>query len=260
MKNINFSKEEYFDKGYAVVDLLENEIIETINFKVEELLKSGNYKENTKIYKYSDGPRIVESWKYINEISYIANDEIIKQALFSLYQRHPLPFSTINFTKGSNQPLHSDYVHFGTKPDGFLCGLWIALEDIKEGSGELQVGEKTNKWPIFKYADYGLKKPTSLNEIKNNYSFYEKWVDDKIKSENISVKSFCLKKGQALLWDFNVLHGGASIKDKSLTRKSLVIHYHFDKTIAYNPNFSFFNGPDDIVVRDFNVIGKEENE
>lgn len=243
--------DEYKKNGYITLKVLEESVVDEINSKVEELVRSGKYKENTKIYKYSDGPRIVESWKYIELIKTIAQSSTIKNFLKMIYKKEPIPFSTINFTKGSNQPLHSDYVHFGSIPEGYLCGLWIALEDIKEGSGELQIAEGSNSWPIFKYAEHGLKKPKSLSEIQKNYNYYENWVKDKISKEKTVIKKALLKKGEALLWDFNLLHGGAAIKNKNLTRKSLVIHYHFSETIAYNPNFSFFEAKDSIVKRNY---------
>lgn len=251
--------EKYKSDGYVVIDLLNDEICEKINLKIDEIITSGNYKENTKIYKYNqDSHRIVEAWKYISEISDVAHSPIIKKTLYNFYNKKPLPFSTINFTHGSNQPLHSDYVHFGSIPEGYLCGVWIALEDIKEGSGELQIGLETNKWPIFRFSDHGLKKPKSIKDIKNNYNCYENWVEKKIKEDNIQIKKCYLKKGQALIWDYNLLHGGAEIKNSNLTRKSLVIHYHFEKTIAYNPNFSFFNS-ESFQERKFNIVG-EKNE
>ena len=249
----------YKDNGYLELEVITSDLCDIVNEKIERLIDSGDYKENTKIYKYNDSPRIIESWKYIPEIIDIANSSEIISTLTKLYGRKPLPFSTINFIKGSNQPLHSDYVHFGSIPEGFLCGVWIALEDIQEGSGELQVGLGTNDgWPIFRYADHGLKKPGSLSDIKKNYSYYEDWVKEKVSNEKTEIKKCYLKKGQALFWDHNLLHGGAKVTNSHLTRKSLVIHYHFDKTIAYNPNFSFYDG-DNYEKRHFKIIG-ETNE
>ena len=52
--------------------------------------------------------------------------------LFSLYGREPFPFQTLNFPYGSRQHYHSDAVHFNSLPKGFMCGVWVALEDIHE--------------------------------------------------------------------------------------------------------------------------------
>jgi len=34
------------------------------------------------------------------------------------------------------------------------------------------------------------------------------------------------------------LHGGSPIYDETLTRKSLVVHYHYENCLYYNPGFS----------------------
>lgn len=255
---MNLSK-KYKQDGYVIIDLIDKDQCDVINQKIEKHINSGSYKENTKIYKYNEGShRVVEAWKYIPEITKIAHSDNIKNILFDFYKKKPLPFSSINFTHGSNQPLHSDYVHFGSIPEGYLCGVWIALEDIHPGCGELQIGLETNNWPIFRFSEHGLTKPKSLKDLKANYNFYEDWVKKKIKQEKVKIKKCILKKGQAVIWDFNLLHGGSKILNPSLTRKSMVLHYHFDKTIAYNPNFSFFDN-DIYQKRSFNVIG-ENNE
>ena len=41
------------------------------------------------------------------------------------------------------------------------------------------------------------------------------------------------------MWLSNTLHGAYEIKDKKLTRKSLVVHYHYDKCeMLFYPNYS----------------------
>ena len=39
--------EKYKSDGYVVIDLLNDEICEKINLKIDEIITSGNYKENT---------------------------------------------------------------------------------------------------------------------------------------------------------------------------------------------------------------------
>ena len=55
----------------------------------------------------------------------------------SFYGREPLPFQTLNFRVGTQQEPHSDAFHFNSDPPGFMCGVWVALEDIDEASGPL---------------------------------------------------------------------------------------------------------------------------
>ncbi len=46
------------------------------------------------------------------------------------------------------------------------------------------------------------------------------------------------KKGQALIWTANLLHGGDRQKDRNKTRWSQVTHYFFDNCAYYTPMFS----------------------
>ena len=146
--------------------------------------------------------------------------------------------------------MHSDYIHHGTIPEGFLCGAWTALEDIREGSGELVIVPGSHKIPYFKYSEYGLKKPISLADIKKNYSFYEIWLNNTINELRLSSQKCILKKGQTIIWDANLAHGGAPIVDINLTRRGFVVHYTFSDVLFYNPTFSFFKGREDYYMRD----------
>ena len=57
--------------------------------------------------------------------------------LDELYGREPLPFQTLNFRRGTQQAPHSDALHFSTIPAGFMCGVWVALEDMDMDNGPL---------------------------------------------------------------------------------------------------------------------------
>ena len=48
-----------------------------------------------------------------------------------------------------------------------------------------------------------------------------------------------LKKGQALIWSANLLHGGGEHRDKTRTRHSQVTHYYFEGCQYYMPLESY---------------------
>ena len=247
--------EKFEQDGYVILDCNENELIESIDKKFENLIKNNDYSTNSAIYSYNDKPRIVDAYKKIHEIKEFSQNNVLIDFLKSFYKSNPLPFSNIAFKYGSEQPLHSDYVHHVTVPELLLCGAWTALEDIKKGSGELIVVPKSHKLEIFKYKNYGLQKPKSLEEIKFNYSYYEKWVDETIANEGLIKTPIYPKKGQTVLWQANLFHGGGKINNSLLTRKSFVIHYTFDDaTLFYNPNFSFFKDSNDYFERSFDFF------
>ena len=238
--------DKYKNDGYVIIDCDQKSIIETIEKKFEKLLQSGDYNTNAKIYSYNDKPRIVDAYKKIEEIVEFSRNKILTNFLKKFYNSDPLPFSNILFKFGSEQPLHSDYIHHGTYPELLLCGTWTAMEDIQKDSGELVLVPKSHKFDIFKYSKFGCTKPKSLDEIKKNYNIYEDWVKDLIKRNGLEVKKIYPKKGETIIWDANLLHGGASINKNNQTRKSFVIHYTFKKVnLFYNPTFSFFKDDQD---------------
>ena len=51
-------------------------------------------------------------------------------------------------------------------------------------------------------------------------------------------ETFLARKGQALIWCANLLHGGSPQTDPTRTRWSQVTHYFFDDCIYYTPAFS----------------------
>jgi hypothetical protein len=51
-------------------------------------------------------------------------------------------------------------------------------------------------------------------------------------------ETFLARKGQALIWCANLLHGGSPQTDTRLTRWSQVTHYYFDDCIYYTPALS----------------------
>jgi ectoine hydroxylase-related dioxygenase (phytanoyl-CoA dioxygenase family) len=230
---------KFNEEGYIIVDLdLDDEIIESVK---QDVKKSDKHQEN--FYHYSDSPRVFEAWKYSKSIRYLANHPKIINALEFLYNRKALPFQTINFIKGSNQPLHSDAIHFHSIPYNWVAASWIALEDMDEDNGTLVYCPKSNKLPIFDFKSINLN-PTKYGEQAENYKKYEEFIEQVVKSNNFEIKPFTAKKGQALIWSANLLHGGLKIKDNSRTRWSQATHYYFEGCEKYYaPMFSDpFNG------------------
>jgi ectoine hydroxylase-related dioxygenase (phytanoyl-CoA dioxygenase family) len=234
--NTNFKK-----NGYIITSIpsLINKI-NKINIKIDLLIKKKDFKTNPKAFHYNKSPRIVEAWKDISEIRKVAYNKILLKVLKTLKNnREPIPFSTINFMKGTEQPMHSDYIHFATLPHNYLLGVWIAMEDIHKDSGPLAIVEKSHKFPILSNEKLNLKIPKNEIELKKNYTAYEIYIKNFINKNKYEIKELPIKKGDIIIWDANLLHGALKIKNKKLTRKSMVLHYHFAGcTKYYNPIYS----------------------
>jgi ectoine hydroxylase-related dioxygenase (phytanoyl-CoA dioxygenase family) len=238
---IKFYKSKFDEDGYIIFQTglsegLIDEIIEDVTF---ELSNSNDLKLNPKIFHYNESPRIVEFWKKSKSVKALAlNGEILK-LLEILYHSIPIPFSTINFIKSTEQPLHSDYVHFASNPDGYLAGVWVALEDINPNAGPLSIVPKSHALPIVTNRSLNLKIPKTTKEVKANYTVYENYLIQDLSDRGMKAIAPPLKKGEALIWAANLAHGAIKQLDSSLTRYSQVTHYHFKNAeFVYNPLYS----------------------
>ena len=238
-KNSNLQK--FLKEGYLIIDIDDGEVdLDKIKNDMDEINSSSQKKLNPKIYHYNEFPRLIEGWKQSDEIKKLALHSKVLSCLNDLYGNKAIAFSTINFTKGTEQPLHSDYFHFGSMPELMLAGVWIALEDINPDSGPLSIVPGSQNGPIILPEDLGINNPPrSTAEVKKNYTVYEQWVRNYIESSKLKITTPKLKKGEALIWAANMLHGAFEINNKMLTRYSQVTHYHFENfQFLYNPNFS----------------------
>ena len=232
--------EKLTQNGYVTFHLEgANSLIDQVNSEIEDLVSSGNFRTNSRIYSYNDSPRIVESWRHSPAAKSLAKHPQIIALLSDYFGSSIRPFSTINFLRSTEQPLHSDYVHFGTVPSFQLAAAWIALEDIDPRSGPIQVVPGSHKWPEFEYAMLGLPIARSIGDVRRYYTLYESWVTDELQRTCSSPITPELKKGDAIVWLANLLHGSPNCEDNTLTRRSQVTHYYTESAeIHYNPAFS----------------------
>ena len=106
---------------------------------------------------YEGGGRIQDAWQFSSDVRSIATSEPILRILRFLYGREPIPFQTLNFPVPTEQRAHSDTVHFNTVPHGFMCGVWVALEDVDADNGPLFYYPGSQNLPVNHMQDLGLR-------------------------------------------------------------------------------------------------------
>ncbi|MBX9950615.1 MAG: phytanoyl-CoA dioxygenase family protein [Candidatus Obscuribacterales bacterium] len=187
--------------------------------------------------------RITDGWKDCPEIKKIAcNPEILRVIEF-LYEREVIPFQTLNFLRGTEQRTHADFIHFASLPARYMCGVWVALEDVTLKSGPLHYYEGSHKLPEFSYQDLGIELISEKGglswenpETRLRYNQYETLIAEKVSP--FPRRVLTVKMGTALIWSSNLLHGGNPVDDRSVTRWSQVTHYFFENTVSIVPMFS----------------------
>jgi hypothetical protein len=127
-------------------------------------------------------------------------------------------------------------VHFSSLPEKFMCGVWLAMEDIHADAGPLFYYPGSHRWPVMSNALIGRRGfATSLDSAQD--PFAEAWRA-LCAAQNAQPHTFLARKGQALIWCANLLHGGSPQIDPGLTRWSQVTHYYFEDCIYYTPAYS----------------------
>lgn len=223
---------EFNEKGFLVVDFgIDDRLLEAIRYKVFPYYPD-EFKNQPTI-----PARVQDVWQKVDEVRQLAVNRDILQALEQLYGRRPLPFQTLNFPVGTTQLPHSDTIHFNSIPGGYMAGVWVALEDMDENNGSLIYYPGSHRLPELNMQDLGLG---------NGYEYYKEYeqcIQRLIAERSLKEEYAIIRKGEALIWHANLLHGGAPRKDPSRSRHSQVTHYFFADCRYYTPMLSSEGNP-----------------
>ncbi len=182
-----------------------------------------------------DKNRRQDAWAVVPAVRELACLEPILDLLRDLYGREPIPFQTLNFLRGTQQSLHSDGFHFSSIPRGFLCGVWVALQDVTEDNGPLMYVPGSQRWPWVELSDLRRWAAHDGTVLGPNYNVYEAYVREVVRRSARPVERLTCPKGTVLIWSGNLLHGGAPILNPKSTRMSQVTHYYFEDCLFYAP-------------------------
>lgn len=179
--------------------------------------------------------RVQDAWQRSPGVRALASHPQILALLKAAYGREPFAFQTLNFERGTQQPFHSDTVHFNTEPAGLMCGVWIALEDVHPDAGPLLYKEGSHRLPVLSMQDVGVEGRPTLDDYAR---CYEPAFEARLNAAELPTRRLLLRKGQAFAWAANLAHGGSAIENPALTRRSLVVHYYFKDALYYTPRLS----------------------
>ncbi|HXB05665.1 MAG TPA: phytanoyl-CoA dioxygenase family protein, partial [Puia sp.] len=163
----------------------------------------------------------------------ITLDTRLTNLLGFILDKEVVPFQTINFIHGSNQRAHSDSIHMTTYPLGYLIAVWIALEDTHAENGPLFYYPGSHRLPYLLNEDFN-EGATALTLGTKDYPDYERRIEELIREKQLEKEVFHARKGDAFIWHANLIHGGMPVLNRSLTRKSMVIHYYAKDVIKYH--------------------------
>lgn len=175
--------------------------------------------------------RVHEAWRRSPAVRAIAARPDLKALLALAYGREPFAFQTLSFKRGSQQDPHADSMHFQSRPAGFMCGVWVALEDVRPEAG-----------PLIYYPGSHRLSPKARSAGDATVDTYEQHHGAPLKADlaahRLAARPAMLRKGQVAVWAADLAHGGSPILDPASTRRSLVIHFYFEDCLYYTPMHS----------------------
>lgn len=224
-------REQFERDGYLVIEepVAPDELLDTIVEGLDHHYGKPRHNREGVIYYRN---RIQNAWKVDAQVKALALSPPVLSVLEDLYGRRPLPFQTVNFRIGSQQKAHADALHFDSKPEGLMCGVWVALEDIDMGNGPVVFYPGSHRLPFVTMQDAGLE------ASEERYGAYESHMEQLIARKELRPRYGTVAKGQALIWAANLLHGGADQPDRSRSRHSQVTHYFFEGCRYWVPMLS----------------------
>ena len=122
------------------------------------------------------------------------------------------------------QNLTADSFHFGFEPQGFICGVWIVLEDIHQILGHSSIFLGVITCPI-----YSLNSCQQESNTSEEIIFHDSWLSS-LSRYRLGVKKLSSRVRQAVIWTANLIHaGGGEGDEQSQAHWSQLSHYYFDR-------------------------------
>lgn len=223
---------EYHENGFVVLPgLIDEATIDAVKKDIDEKGFNPNFESNL----VRDEIRVLDLWRFSEPVKSVSCNSEVLDLLEMLYARPAIPFQTLNFKVGSQQRTHSDTIHFSSLPAKYMCGVWVALEDMTPENGAVFYYPKSHKLPEYDFSDI-IDEPKDTNY--DDYVKYEDFIERVVESTGLEQKPFYAKKGDVLIWSSNLLHGGSEVTNMQSTRYSQVTHYYFQDCIYYTPMLS----------------------
>lgn len=223
--------QEYHDNGFVVVSgLFDESLIDRVQQEAERA-----FDKTVKIKTYRDDTRVQDLWMASEPVKNLSCTPSLLSILEMLYGREAVPFQTLNFRVGTQQRAHSDTIHFSSLPARYMCGVWVALEDITAENGPVFYYPGSHRLPEYNFSHI-WQEPKDPDY--SDYKAYEDFIEKVVAQCGFEKKAFHAKKGDALIWSSNIIHGGSKVEKEGSTRWSQVTHYYFADCIYYTPMVS----------------------
>ena len=167
----------------------------------------------------------------------------LSKILTTLLDGKPLVINSLNFIKGSQQPLHFDTYFMPPPVPHKMAVSSICLEDQTMDSGPLIYypgSQKIEPW-VFEHG--------GISVGDGNLDEATAYAVEQIDRLDLQPETFVGKKGDVFIWHSQLYHGGTPIAMADRTRRTLVTHYWRSQDVAPE-NVAYYSEGGDFMRRE----------
>lgn len=219
---------QFVDEGYAILPApLEEKLLAKIDGEIAHAI-AGRVEE----YEYGSSQRIHNLHRKYPGVHGLWTHPQVMRYLELIFGVPARACQTLTYVFGSQQGAHQDTIHLTPFPAGYMCGVWVALEDVKPSSGELEIYRGSHRLPRVYMHGSGCPKVVDDDWSRFGETVAARWRA--MQAEHGFEKlTYRPKRGTVLIWHENLMHAGGVRLDQSLSRRSIVSHYFADGAIAF---------------------------
>jgi len=173
--------------------------------------------------------RVVNFHRWSDAAMRIGTNAELMALLDYLFGMEACLYTSLTFKYGTQQPIHRDTPHFGTWPQGYFFGMWVALEDVRDDAGPLMYHRGGHRFSVDQRAIYerlALENPHLSQEEVADLALHV--FGDEVVSKSLELTGppalLPVGKGDVVIWHPELPHGGSLSKDTTKTRWSIVYH------------------------------------
>jgi hypothetical protein len=219
---------QFVADGYAILPAaIEADLLATIEAELDDAVA-----RQVEGYRYGTSQRIHNLHHRYPGVRGLWRHPKVMRFLELVFDGAARPCQSLTYVFGSQQGAHQDTIHLTPFPQGYMCGVWVALEDVRPGSGELEVYRGSHRLPRVYMKGSGCEKITGDDWSQFDVTVSARWRQ--MLAENRFEKvTYRPKRGTVLVWHENLMHAGGVRDDLALSRRSIVSHYFADGAIAF---------------------------
>ncbi|MBQ0934410.1 phytanoyl-CoA dioxygenase family protein [Ideonella paludis] len=183
----------------------------------------GAYINPAHIEEFHLGHRIIDLYA----VSAAAREAVFtpraSRLLNLIFGEPALAIQSLYFEYGSQQAVHQDTAYVVSRKPLALAAIWIALEDVQPGTGELCYYPGGHRLPHDLFGGTRKHWIQSQDGVEEHQR-YLKSLRERSEAAGLTLETFLPKKGDVLLWHADLPHGGTRISTLH-TRRSYVLHF-----------------------------------